>query len=452
MTRLARPLARGVLLLAIPLAPCSSAGSPPNILLVVADDLSVTEVGAYAEGTDAAPTPHLDALAAGGVLFRNAWSNPTCSPTRATLMTGRYAFRTGIGSIVTPSFALAPSELILPEVLDLSPSLGYSHAAIGKWHLGNDAVGGLSAPTLAGFGHYQGTIDGVKGRHEEQNYYFTEQSLNGTPVEVEGYNTTVLVDQTVAWIQSASEPWFCSLFLNAPHYPTHAPPSDLHSIALPPGRPHEVRRPFFKAAVEAMDTELGRMLADLSSTLDDTVVIFIGDNGTPISVADDPSHAKASVFEGGINVPLIMSGPGIAQPGREVDALVNATDLFATVLELAGVDVASTVPGSVKLDSVSVVPYLADASQTPLRTHVFSELFTPNGFSPTTVDRVVRNDRYKLRRVGVANPQVELYDLQADPDEQLDLIAAAGGVGGLTAEQSSNYQSLVAALDGILGS
>ncbi|MHC5212536.1 MAG: sulfatase-like hydrolase/transferase, partial [Planctomycetota bacterium] len=146
--------------LLLPMQSITSQGvSRGNVLIVVADDLGVDMVGAYGEGSDPPPTPVIDSLASQGVLFRNAWSNPVCSPTRAALLTGRPAFRNGIGYIVDASpnnLALPYAEVTLPEMLALGTGGNYRSGAFGKWHLGNDSVGGALAPNLAGFDHFAG--------------------------------------------------------------------------------------------------------------------------------------------------------------------------------------------------------------------------------------------------------------------------------------------------------
>ena len=153
-----------------------------NVLVLIADDLGVDGVGAYAEGAAPPPTPNLDALASRGVLFRNAWSNPSCSPSRACLFTGRYSHRTLVGAIIgTGTRGLRPSEVTLPEVLDLGES-GYAHALIGKWHLGTQ-FGGPRAPNQSGWSHFSGFLLG-------QTNYFS------WPRVVDGLVQTLLADVT----------------------------------------------------------------------------------------------------------------------------------------------------------------------------------------------------------------------------------------------------------------
>jgi arylsulfatase A-like enzyme len=357
--------------------------SRANVLIVVADDLGVDMVGAYGEGSAPPATPVIDGLAAQGVLFRNVWSNPVCSPTRAALLTGRPAFRTGIGFIVDAApdnLALPLSEITLPEMLALGTGGKYRSAAFGKWHLGNEAVGGALAPNLAGFDHFAGALS---------NFYAPESYTNWTRV-VDGavsqstvYATTDTVDSALAWLADAPEPWLCYVAFNAPHYPVHAPPAGLHSVDLTQAGPlSEDPAPYYRAMVQALDTELGRLLAGVAPPkLARTTVVFLGDNGTPGEVVSRPfpsDHAKGTLHEGGINVPLIVTGPRVQVPGSESLGLVSITDVFATVAELAKVDLDQTLPG-LPLDSRSLLPYLKDPATPSLRKTVFSELFHPNG-------------------------------------------------------------------------
>ena len=261
-----RPLAYALLMcaLGIPSAPRDARGGQPNVLLILADDLGVEGLAAYQEGSDYPLTPTIDLLAQNGLLFRNTWSNPNCSPTRATILTGRYALRTGIGSIVSQGTSGLPlSETTLPELLDLATS-GYAHAMIGKWHLGHDAASGASlAPNLAGFSHFDGTLRSTLGNQRGLSYYNWPRTTNGSTALEGTYNTTALVDSALSWIGEQTTPWFCFLSFHTPHEPWHAPPSGLYTEDLSGLNPSESPRPFYKAMIEAMDTEMGRLLAGL---------------------------------------------------------------------------------------------------------------------------------------------------------------------------------------------
>jgi arylsulfatase A-like enzyme len=419
-----------------------------NVLLIVVDDLGVDSLSLYGNYPGQPQTPRIDALAQKGVLFQQAYANPQCSPTRATIQTGRHGFRTGIGGLVyEDNMALPLSETTLPEMLDLGTGGGYSHAVFGKWHLGNDSVGGNSSPLAAGYGHFAGTLFGLF----PPNDYFTWLRIeNGSTSWSSKYTTTSEVDDAIQWITNAQQPWLVYLPVHAPHRPFHVPPDGLHHILFTEDidpRAKIDRRPYLAAMIEALDTELGRLLDSIPKrVLDKTTVILVGDNGTAPDVAPpplDPLKVKDTVYEGGIHVPLIVTGPDVVSPGRQVSALVHTTDLFATVADLANVDLgALSLP---TLDSVSIRPYLKAASQVPLRETVFSERFAPNGSNPTTFQRAIRNARFKLivRHIG---PD-ELYDLSLDPLELAPLP-----LGQLDPLQQANYDLLTARLAALLQS
>ena len=355
---------------------------PGNVLVLLADDMGVDQLRLYGQGMDYPPTPNLEILAASGVVFRNAWSEPTCSPTRAALMTGRHGFRHSIGVAVDPfadSFGLRASEVTLPEMLDLGTGGRYAHALIGKWHLSPLAAGDLT-PNQAGFGHFAGSLEG-----QIINYVNWRRVVDGVPAMSSRYATSAAVDDALAWIGQQNGPWLCFVSFQAPHAPFHAPPASLHTQNLPSGPPKSScgqptgndPRPYYKAMVQALDTEIGRLLASLPAReLAQTTILFLADNGSdPCVAAPVTNRAKSTLYQGGIHVPLLAAGYRV---GRGVsDALVTSSDLFATVAELAGVDLAATLPGH-EHDSISFAPSLADPA-VGLRNFAFAEIFTPNG-------------------------------------------------------------------------
>jgi len=351
-----------------------------NVLLLIADDLGVDKVGIYG-AADAPPTPNLDQLARDGVLFRNAWAQPTCSPSRALIQTGRQGFRTTIGQVVSTFSggpALPLSEMTLPEMLDLGTGGRFAHCLVGKWHLGSSQVGGALAPNLAGYQHFVGSLEG-----QLPSYTSWDRVVDGLSARVTGYATSVVVDDALAWIQAQDRPWLCTVSFQAPHAPFHRPPAHLHTRTLPAQEPRPScgaagadPQPFFDAMVEALDTEIGRLLSGLPDR-ERTAVIFLGDNGTDRCVSSTPLHSKSSLYEGGVHVPMLVSGAGVARAG-ESTALVGAADVFATVAELAGVDLAAAFPG-MPFDSISLVPYLSEPGRPSLRHWLYAETFTPNG-------------------------------------------------------------------------
>ena len=349
--------------------------------------------------------------------------------------------------VINPSTpGLSLEELILPEILGTRCTPPYASAAIGKWHLGNHAGGGNDHPNLSGYSHFAGTLQSLP---LGSTYYSWPKVVDGVPSTCTTYATTDNVDEALAWIRTAPEPWFCYLAFSAPHDPFHPPPPSLHTQILPAVDPRGWPRPFYRATVEAMDRELGRLLDSLGALTDRTNVIFLGDNGTPKEVCVPPflpEHSKMTVYEGGVNVPLIIAGPAVVTEGAQCSALVNTTDLFSTVLDLAG----AAVPAELRPpDSVSLVPYLSAPSLPSLRAWVFAEIFTPNGVGrPKNSHRAVRDGRFKLIRTR-ENPALDrLYDLWRDPFETVNLLGP--GSGGLTGEAASSYQGLLDQLRALL--
>ena len=402
----------------------------PNVVLIVADDLGVDMVAAYAEGTNPPCTPNIDQLASQGMLFRRAWTNPTCSPTRAAMLTGRHGFRTGIGFPITNQESGLPlSELTLPEML-----AGYDSAAAGKWHLHGNL--GNTHPNDTGFGSYAGSIRG-----SVNNYFNWPKITNGQQSISTNYAVSETVDDAVAEMGAMQEPWLLYVSFNAIHSPFHVPPSNLCPSSGCAGggfcqnlggNPSNTQ--MAKAMTEAMDSEIGRLLTAVDGADPDAYIFFLGDNGTPNQVSQAPflsTHAKGTMYEGGINVPLIVKGPSVAN--AECNALVSVVDLFASFAELAGVP-------SFAEDSVSMVPYFSDPSLS-LRATVYSETFS-NGFTFPAPDhqQAIRNDQFKLIRRQQGGVAEQLFDLSQDPFETNNLLP------GLTVLQQANYDELEAAL------
>ena len=435
-------LALAVSLAAITLGPPLASQSPENILVIVADDLGVDYVGAYGEGRNVPPTPNIDRLANEGVLFRNTWAYPYCSPARAALLTGRHPLRHYVGRWIRYTNNNSPrigvidrDEYTIPELLDRSDS-GYSHAAIGKWHM-NDITQGVTAPTVvAGYDTFTGHLRG--GFTGNQGYFRWPRVENGVEQITQEYLTTKATDDALDWIQAQTGPWFCYLAYFAPHVPFHVPPGNLHTQNVTSSSSN---RDKYRAMIEAMDTEMGRLFSSIDpTTLANTHIIFVGDNGSVQNMAVAPfngSRAKGTPYEGGINVPLIYKGPATVQPGREVAGLTCIVDIFSTVLDLAGAS--SAIPAWHAVDGVSFAPYLRNPEQPALRRYAYSELFTGDVW-PAPLNNgyaIVRNNRYKL--IARTNGDREFFDLTLDPFERVDLTNRA-----LTPLEQQNLANLLA--------
>jgi arylsulfatase A-like enzyme len=428
--------------------PCDDGqpSEPRNILLIISDDIGVDWASCYATGANLPSTPNLDRLCEEGVVFTNAWAYPVCSPTRATMLSGRYGFRTGVGAPVARNEdGLDPDELTIPDLLDMAPGVPYAHAAIGKWHLGGANNGRRNSPGRLGFSHYSGAIGGGVG-----DYYDWTKTVNGSNSSVTRYATSETIDDALGWIDDQDSPWFLWLAFNAPHAPFHLPPDDLHSVeGLTGTTQHIAANPsdYYRAMIEAMDTEIGRLLGSLDPEVRArTDVIYIGDNGTPGRVARAPltrTTAKDSLYQGGVHVPLVVAGPSVANGGRSVDALATATDIFATVLDLAGIDLETAIPDGTRVDSLSLVPYLTGEEPETPRTHAVAEIFGANSM-PDRVGKAIRGTRYKLIRFDTRGD--ELYDLVSDPDETDDLLSSPP----LSAVEQTAYDELRETLETLL--
>ena len=370
---------------------------PPNVLIGLADDLGVDKVASYADHPDPPATPTIDALAARGVSFDRAYAYTSCSPSRGALLTGKLGHRTGLGEVIQPAdFEELPVDTYTrPRMLAEAP-IPWETAAYGKWHVASYASRtGLLHPLAVGFDDYAGSMGNLQEQWSEpgvpHDYDRWEKFADGALSISTTYATTDTVDDAVIAAQTLQPPWLLYVAFNAPHTPIHVPPE---ALATTPDAPSWADR--YDAAVEAMDTELGRLLAAVD--LDRTVVIFAGDNGTSefgVRPPTDPKKVKLSPYEGGIRVPLVVAGPGVTAGARS-SAKVHVVDVLPTVADLAGVDLAAT--GEV-FDGESLWPYLADPSR-PGRSVLHSDRFTPNGVG----DRVnyewwiTHGDRYKVVR------------------------------------------------------
>jgi arylsulfatase A-like enzyme len=434
------------------LATGSGAGAlQRNILLIIADDYGIDSSSLYNSnaGVVLPPTPNINALRAEGVLFRNAYAQPTCSPTRACLITGRQPFRTGVTTAASASDGqLLASEFTLPRAFAANPSLGYSLASFGKWHLTLGSSFASDPNDIGGWPHYSGCLNGAVA-----SYTGWTKTINGVSGVTDGtttYATTDVTDDTISWIAARGEqPWFAWVAYNAPHTPFHKPPNHLHTYdttvanwdTRPVNNTAANQRLHFNAAVEAMDTEIGRLLGSMSpSVRANTHIIFIGDNGTPNQVIQSPfgsGHAKDTLYEGGVRVPLLIAGPDIVAPDRESAALVNAVDIYSTILELAGIDVAATQPATRPIDAVSLLPVLRNQND-PVR-HGYAEQSGSSLGAAESGKTVVNAAGYKLIRFNDARE--EFYFIPNDPNETSKLLP-----GTLTGIQQVNYDELSARL------
>ena len=463
------------------------------------DDVGIDQFRLFGYGgIDAMKTPTIDALAAGGVMFRNTWVNPDCSPSRVSMLTGRYSIHTNVTTAIQPpdlAFGqINPYEITMPTIL--RKNAGYSSALFGKSHYANTPSTnypytvpyGGNCPTQLGWSEYYGWFNGAPddidttagGIAPEQTYicgYVPSKAINSTtgadtgacyfvdgsctvmnldtahyqspgmecmvkggilvpnaactspcpsyvdfsiqngyyagelisiPGRVQqyqasppespsgvarGYRTTIEANMCIDWINSRcpNKPWFAALAFSAAHTPIQPAPLNLiyskDKASLPDSQDCSSAmlptKMVFNTMVEALDMELGRVLVETGiatrnpdGTINydpkasNTLIVVIGDNGSfgpTVKAPFDPYLAKGYVYQTGVWVPLIVSGPMVVQPGREVNAMVNGVDLFQLFGEVAGVDVRQAVPSTRALDAESMLPYLTNANQTSIR-------------------------------------------------------------------------------------
>ncbi|MEO0460678.1 MAG: sulfatase-like hydrolase/transferase [Myxococcota bacterium] len=408
--------------------------TPKNVLLVILDDYGAISSEAYADIWNAsryASTPHFDAICRSGVRFERAWSNPTCSPTRANILTGRHSFRNGVG---VPCQAgvdnIKPDEVTIPRLLaERAPE--FATANIGKWHLGHtDDVDGLNAPNFMGWQHFAGLLANTE--EIENDYYFLwPRTVNGAESISTTYSTTQYVDDAIAFLNArdAGQPFFLWQAFFAPHTPFHVPPDALHTRIDLDEESSNIDK--FEAMVQAADTELGRLLSSLPDTdadglPDETLVIVMGDNGTvdnqgvmPEPYASQELAGKGKLSEHGVRIPLCVAGPGVVG-GRSVDDLVQATDLLATTFDMLEID---TEGSSKAIDSHSFAHVLRDVDGTS-RTFLFTEQFDQVDPTPFLEYGIaLRNQRYRYVRTQNRNRgfREECFEIEADVFEQRGL-------------------------------
>jgi arylsulfatase A-like enzyme len=412
---------------AIGLSDATAAQRRPNIVMLVADNLGYGDVGCC--GNAEIKTPRLDRLAAEGVRCTDFYSaSPTCTVSRASLLTGRYPQRNGLTWQLgveenRSGIGLRHSERILPDYLK---EPGYATACFGKWNIGF-APG--SRPTDRGFdeffGHRSGNMD-----YYTHVYNGVNDLVRGIePAVVEGYSTDLFADAACGFLRRhAEEPFFLYAAFNAPHYPNprnkkpgepvvwQAPDEAFRAYGYSPDTRDEKER--YQAVVTALDAGIGRILDQIASLglADDTLVIFFSDNGAFLRkgaglgcASNDPLRTDGLVlYEGNIRVPCIVRWPGKIEPGTVCREPLVHMDFFAMALDTAG----GHLPADRTIDGRNPTAALTGKAPSPHDALFFQYL----GAS------AVRCGRYKLLQTG-KNAPWQLFDLIDDMGETRDLAA-----------------------------
>jgi arylsulfatase A-like enzyme len=401
----------------------------PNVVVIYADDLGYGDVSCF--GSADIPTPNIDAIAERGLRLTDWYSNsPVCSPSRASLLTGRYPARAGVDEILGGHVGTTgmPAQATLASVLG---GAGYRTGIFGKWHLGVDPG---SRPADRGFDEQFGFLAGCVDYYSHIFYWAPDRDpvhdlwRDGEHIYDNGrYLTEVIADEAVAFIErSADRPFFCYVPFNAPHYPMHAPKEYVDRFAHLAGD-----RRIMAAMIAAMDDGIGRIVDQLSRSgvLEDTVVFFSSDNGPSAESrnwldGEEISYTggstgglrgnKGSVFEGGIRVPSVLSWPAGLPAGVTFDRPSAMMDLLPTILQATAVPAAQE-----QVDGVGLLDVLRGGAQEGER----SLYWEYEGQS------AVRRGRWKLvcdpiDRLGEPTVGgVLLFDLHGDPQETQDLSA-----------------------------
>ncbi|MEZ5039675.1 MAG: sulfatase-like hydrolase/transferase [Saprospiraceae bacterium] len=391
---------------------------PPNLVLILADDLGYADVGF--NGCTDIPTPNIDRIANMGVTFTDGYVTwAACGPSRAGILTGRYQDRFGFAR--NPLFApndstmgLPLSEQTLAEALHLAD---YKSAAIGKWHLGAHQS---QRPLVRGFDDFFGFLTGGHRYFPEEwtladeyevtsqyEAYKTKLLRNTERVEETEYLTDALSREAVHYIQKyKDDPFFIYLAYNAPHAPLQATEKYLKRFE----HIQDKKRKTYAAMVSAVDDGVGRVLDQLAALgLDDnTIVVFLSDNGGPIQAnASDNGPLrgkKGQLFEGGIRVPFAMSWPGKIPSGIKYEKAVLSLDIFATIIAQSD----RKIPLKHALDGVNLLPFL-----TGEQTGLPHEMLAWRVF-----DRKETAIRFGDNKLIQYPDKTELFDLKGDLGEQ----------------------------------
>ena len=402
----------------------------PNIVIVLADDLGNADLG-Y-RGSDI-KTPNIDTLANEGVRLESFYGMPVCTPSRAELMTGRYAMRYGLQTLVifpSHTYGLPTDELTLPQALK---EAGYQTAMVGKWHLGH--ADQKYWPQNRGFDHFYGNLVGEVDYFTKKRGGIIDWQRDGKFVKEDGYFTTLIGNEAVNIIKNhdLSTPLLLYVASLAPHAPYQVPRQHIDAYRNAAGDEH---RHTYAAMITELDTQVGRIVAALKqkNMLDNTLIIFSSDNGGATSAlfatgarspeereksggvelgAKTPASnghlrgGKGSLHEGGVRVPTIFYWPTKLKPSV-VNEPLDMVDVMPTVLALAGAQGSSDHP----FDGKDIWPTVAQNQPSPHE----DVLINVEAFRGA-----IRKGNWKLVKIALLPGKTELFDLSKDPGEQTNV-------------------------------
>ena len=391
----------------------------PNVLLILVDDLGYGDLSSY--GAKDLETPNVDRLVGRGMRFSAFYANCTvCSPTRASLLSGRYPDAVGVPGVIRTHAGnswglLSKDAVLLPAVLKKA---GYRTAMVGKWHLG---LGEPNLPNGRGFDFFHGFLGDMMDdywhhRRHGQNY----MRLNQEVTDPEGHATDLFTEWTCQWLREYKQdgPFFIYLAYNAPHFPIQ-PPEDW--LARYKAKHPDVaeKRARNAAFIEHLDDGIGKVVAALEEAghADHTLIFFTSDNGGSLPHAQSNGWlggGKQDMLEGGIRVPFCAVWPGKIPPGSHSDRVALTMDLFPTICEAAGADYDKTIDGR------SILPTLLGRPQPPEHRHLFWVRLEGGRRYHGTRYYAARHGDWKLLQNTPDEP-LRLYNLKDDPKETTDL-------------------------------
>ena len=404
---------------------CAQAAKQPDIVFFLIDDLGYADCGF--NGGKEIKTPNIDRLAQSGAIIENHYVQPVCSPTRSTLLTGRYPTHTGVYTIVSPGagWGLPLAERTLADALR---SAGYRTALTGKWHLGEFEK--AYQPNARGFDHQYGHFFGMLDYFTHERMNKLDWYRNGEPLKEEGYTTHLIAKEACKVIATGdqSKPLFLYVPFNGVHSPFQVPDSYLKPYAHLKGN-----RQKLAGMLAAVDEAIGQIEAALKQAgrLENTLIVFSSDNGGPSPGDNTPLRDfKGSIFEGGTRAAAFATWPGRIPAGQRIRQPMHMVDWYPTLIKQAGGSLEQKLP----VDGLDVWPMLTKQAASPhdailsVSTQGSSRAAVRMGDWKLIVDGgaadIAPPGKKKGKKAAGKYEAVALYDLSADPSEAKNLAEA----------------------------
>ena len=394
--------------------------APPNIIVIMTDDLGYGDLSSY--GAKDLQSPHIDQLVKRGLKFTEFYANcPVCSPTRASFISGRYPELVGVPGVIRTNPESNWGELTrgIPTVASQLKDAGYQTALIGKWHLG---LSEPHWPNNRGFDFFQGWLgDMMDDYYKHRRHGINYMRRNTAIIDPAGHATDLFTQWSCDYLREHAKvkaPFFLYLCFNAPHTPIQPPQSWLAKVQL--REPDaSVARSKLIALIEHMDDGIGKILDTLSETglADNTVIVFTSDNGGQLNVGANNGplrDGKQSMYEGGLKVPTCVVWPNVIAANTTTNRRALTMDLFPTLCEIAQ----TYIPDAV--DGISLLPTLLGRPQTTDNRDFFYHRREGGARYEGLTTNAIRRGEWKLLRNSPFSP-LELYNLKTDPLEQTDL-------------------------------